>query len=116
MGEILAVSLVGGVFFPLSDSHEKCYRFIDNVWCLHNRMDADMGLQRGHTEKFWGGCRLQRKWDHQTSNPPPKGIRNRVRRPTGTCNAKFKLTINPDGSRVLERSTKDGHTYVVVSS
>ncbi|KAF2672195.1 hypothetical protein BT63DRAFT_452692 [Microthyrium microscopicum] len=94
-----------------AETWAKYWPFIDNVWCLHNRLDAPMGLARGHTEKFWGGCRLQRKWDHTSSNPPAKGIRNRVRRPTGTCTAKFKLTVLPDGSRILERSTKEGHSH-----
>jgi hypothetical protein len=83
--------------------------YIDNIWCLHNRHDAIDALTNGKTNKFWGGCRLQRRWDHSNNNTPPKGMRNRVRRETGTCQAKFKLTVMPNGVHMLERSTKDEH-------
>jgi hypothetical protein len=91
------------------DSFTKCWPYIDNIWCLHNRHDAIDALTNGKTNKFWGGCRLQRRWDHSSNNTPAKGMRNRVRRETGTCQAKFKLTVMPNGMHVLERSTKDEH-------
>jgi hypothetical protein len=38
-------------------------------------------------------------------------LRNRQKRETGTCQAKFKLTVYPDGRRTLERSTKETHSH-----
>jgi hypothetical protein len=83
------------------------HSFIDNVWCLHNRQDAPAGLASGNVEKFWGGCRLQRKWNHGDANPEG---RKRTRRETGQCPAKFRLTVLPSGIRILERS-KEEHRY-----
>jgi hypothetical protein len=40
-----------------------------------------------------------------------QGVRNRNRRQTGTCQAKFKLTVMPNGTRILERSSKEIHRY-----
>lgn len=82
-------------------------RFIDNVWCLHSKQDAPSNLASGNTEKFWGGCRLQRKWKHGDVNTEG---RKRTRREPGQCPAKFRLTVHPNGVRILERS-KEGHSH-----
>jgi len=82
-------------------------RYVDNIWCLHNKHDAFKHLAVGASEKFWGGCRLARKWDHGDVNPEG---RKRKRRETGQCNAKFRLTVLPTGIRILERSGGE-HRY-----
>lgn len=82
-------------------------RFIDNVWCLHSKQDAPSNLASGNIEKFWGGCRLQRKWKHGDVNTEG---RKRTRREPGLCPAKFRLTVHPNGVRILERST-EGHSH-----
>lgn len=85
----------------------KHHRFVDNVWCLHSKQDAPSNLASGNTEKFWGGCRLQRKWKHPDVNTEG---RKRTRREPGQCPAKFRLTVHPNGIRILERS-KEGHSH-----
>ncbi|TLD37744.1 hypothetical protein E2P81_ATG03419 [Venturia nashicola] len=86
---------------------DRYWPFIDNVWCLHSKQDAPSNLASGNTEKFWGGCRLQRKWKHGDVNIAG---RKRTRREPGQCPAKFRLTVHPNGVRILERS-KEGHSH-----
>ncbi|QDS73176.1 hypothetical protein FKW77_002317 [Venturia effusa] len=85
----------------------RYWPFIDNVWCLHSKQDAPSNLASGNSEKFWGGCRLQRKWKHGEVNTEG---RKRTRREPGQCPAKFRLTVHPNGVRILERS-KEGHSH-----
>ncbi|KAE9977990.1 hypothetical protein BLS_000987 [Venturia inaequalis] len=86
---------------------DRYWPFIDNVWCLHSKQDAPSNLASGNTEKFWGGCRLQRKWKHGDVNTEG---RKRTRREPGQCPAKFRLTVHPNGVRILERS-KEAHSH-----
>lgn len=61
--------------------------------------------------KVYGGCRLNRK----THFPPPvihEKSRPRQRREGGTCKAKFRLTIWPDGRRLVER-LGEGHSHTL---
>jgi hypothetical protein len=89
---------------------EKYWPFIDNVWCLHNKGDVTAHLQNtGKTQKFWGGCRLQRIWKIADRGEKKDG-RKRVRREPGMCPAKFRVVMDEKGVRTLERS-KEGHSH-----
>ncbi|KAF1992743.1 hypothetical protein P154DRAFT_157798 [Amniculicola lignicola CBS 123094] len=86
----------------------RFWPFIDNVWCLHQRPipNPSTGIS-----KVYGGCRLNRK----TNFPPPvihENSRPRQRREGGTCKAKFRLTVYPDGRRVVER-TGEQHSHTL---
>lgn len=65
-----------------------------------------MSVKTG-VERLRGACRFNRK-----PNPQRQSLIQRKRREgTGTCPAKFKLTVHPDGSRVLERFGDTKHTH-----
>jgi hypothetical protein len=87
---------------------DRFWPFVDNVWCLHQKPHP--APSTGVT-KVYGGCRLNRK----TNFPPPalhENSRPRQRREGGTCKAKFRLTIHPDGRRVIER-TGEAHSHTL---
>ncbi|KAF2263319.1 hypothetical protein CC78DRAFT_545050 [Lojkania enalia] len=87
---------------------DRFWPYIDNVWCVHQKPNPapSTGIA-----KVYGGCRLNRK----TNFPPPvihENSRPRQRREGGTCKAKFRLTVYPDGRRVVER-TGEGHSHTL---
>jgi hypothetical protein len=87
---------------------EKFWPYIDNVWCVHQK---PQGPHPSGISKIYGGCRLIRK----TNFPPPpihENSRPRQRREGGTCKAKFRLTIYPDGKRQVER-TGEAHSHTL---
>ncbi|KAF2497059.1 hypothetical protein BU16DRAFT_560372 [Lophium mytilinum] len=87
---------------------EKFWPYIDNVWCVHQK---PQGPHPSGISKVYGGCRLIRK----TNFPPPpihENSRPRQRREGGTCKAKFRLTIYPDGKRQVER-TGEAHSHTL---
>ncbi|KAF2816405.1 uncharacterized protein BDZ99DRAFT_135581 [Mytilinidion resinicola] len=87
---------------------EKFWPYIDNVWCVHQK---PQGPHPSGISKVYGGCRLIRK----TNFPPPpihENSRPRQRREGGTCKAKFRLTIYPDGKRQVER-TGEPHSHTL---
>jgi hypothetical protein len=92
---------------------DRFWLFIDNVWCLHQKPHP--APSAGAT-KVYGGCRLNRK----TKFPPPtlhENSRPRQRREGGTCKAKFRLTVHPDGRRVIERMGEaHSHTLDYIDS
>ncbi|ORY09596.1 hypothetical protein BCR34DRAFT_602723 [Clohesyomyces aquaticus] len=84
----------------------RFWPYIDNVWCVHQKPQPSSSTG---IAKIYGGCRLNRK----TNFPPPaihEKSRPRQRREGGTCKAKFRLTIYPDGRRVVERMG-EGHSH-----
>lgn len=83
---------------------------MDNVWCLHNKGDVSAHNRTpGKAVKFWGGCRLQRMWKTADKGEKRDG-RKRTRREPGMCPAKFRVTMDANGVRTLERS-KEGHSH-----
>ncbi|KAF2473551.1 uncharacterized protein BDR25DRAFT_123822 [Lindgomyces ingoldianus] len=87
---------------------DRFWPYIDNVWCVHQKPhpSSSTGIA-----KIYGGCRLNRK----TNFPPPvihEHSRPRQRREGGTCKAKFRLTLYPDGRRVVERMG-EGHSHTL---
>ncbi|KAF2738900.1 hypothetical protein EJ04DRAFT_6917 [Polyplosphaeria fusca] len=83
---------------------DRFWPYIDNIWCVHQKPQR---TSLTGNAKVYGACRLNRK----TRDPPPgEKIRTRQRREGGTCGAKFRLTILPDGRRLLER-TGEAHTH-----
>jgi hypothetical protein len=85
---------------------DRFWPYIDNVWRIHQKPQPspETGIAR-----VYGSCRLSRK----IAYPDDDGnVRPRQRRPGGTCNAKFKLTIYPDGTRFMERSG-EGHSHTL---
>ncbi|OCK84032.1 hypothetical protein K432DRAFT_401489 [Lepidopterella palustris CBS 459.81] len=92
---------------------EKFWPYIDNVWCVHQK---PQGPHPSGISKIYGGCRLNRK----TNFPPPpvhENSRPRQRREGGTCKAKFRLTLYPDGRRVVERTGEEhSHTLEHIDS
>ncbi|KIW01833.1 uncharacterized protein PV09_06684, partial [Verruconis gallopava] len=106
----LLFDLVTPVQFD-QNAWDRYWPFIDNVWCLHNKADVSAHLPTtGKTEKFWGGCRLQRQWKQQDRDPTNSGGRKRNRRQPGQCPAKFRVVLEPNGIRTLERS-KEAHSH-----
>ncbi|KAF2103297.1 hypothetical protein NA57DRAFT_72273 [Rhizodiscina lignyota] len=85
--------------------YEKYFPYIDNVWCFHEPK-GEVSVKTG-VEKLRGACRLHRK---PNKTKPGQEARKR-REGTGTCDAKFKLTIQPDGSRILEKFGDKGHSH-----
>ncbi|KAF2795037.1 hypothetical protein K505DRAFT_18760 [Melanomma pulvis-pyrius CBS 109.77] len=87
---------------------DRFWPYIDNVWCLHQKPHPAPSTG---VAKVYGGCRLNRK----TNFPPPvlhDNSRPRQRREGGTCKAKFRLTIHPDGRRMVER-TGEAHSHTL---
>ncbi|KAF2182357.1 hypothetical protein K469DRAFT_586563 [Zopfia rhizophila CBS 207.26] len=85
---------------------DRFWPYIDNVWCVHQKPHPSPSTG---VAKVYGGCRLNRK----TNFPPPvihENSRPRQRREGGTCKAKFRLTVYPDGRRVVER-TGEMHSH-----
>jgi hypothetical protein len=78
---------------------------MSQVWTFHEpkgEVSAKTGI-----EKLRGACRFHRKANKNIVGDKPV----KRREGTGTCNAKFKLTINPDGSRILEKFGDQDHTH-----
>lgn len=87
---------------------DRFWPYIDNVWCVHQKPQPSPSTG---IAKVYGACRLNRK----TNFPLPEiheHSRPRQRREGGTCKAKFRLTIYPDGRRVVER-TGEGHSHTL---
>ena len=65
-----------------------------------------MSVKTG-VEKLRGACRFHRK---PNRSKEVQTVRKR-REGTGTCNAKFKLTVMPDGNRILEKFGDQNHSH-----
>lgn len=87
---------------------DRFWPYIDNVWCVHQK---PVTSQSTGIAKVYGACRLNRKTNFPTPEVHEKS-RPRQRREGGTCKAKFRLTIYPDGKKVVER-TGEAHSHTL---
>ncbi|KAF2204030.1 hypothetical protein GQ43DRAFT_429320 [Delitschia confertaspora ATCC 74209] len=108
---------------PVSLSHSAWsayWPYIDNTWCLHQKPSPSISTG---ISKIYGACRLHRKVRAvpplddgavlQENRIRPTTTRVRVRNKregAGSCPAKIRVTIFPDGSRILEL-TGEGHSH-----
>lgn len=76
---------------------DKVWPYIDNVWCL--RQAATRSVTTG-IAIMNGACRLHAKPPPPKPTTTPGRLRRRALR--GTCPAKFRLTVYPDGRRKVE--------------
>ncbi|KAF2866446.1 hypothetical protein BDV95DRAFT_611899 [Massariosphaeria phaeospora] len=88
---------------------DRFWPFIDNVWCVHQtpRPSPETGIGR-----VYGSCRLSRKNDSPPLDQNGDSQPRRQRRERGTCKAKFRLTLFPDGLRMAE-STGEPHSHTL---
>ncbi|KAF1985082.1 hypothetical protein K402DRAFT_117664 [Aulographum hederae CBS 113979] len=85
---------------------EKYWPFVDNVWSMHQRHHEP--AQNG-IKKEYGACRLYRRANRAHAAKRAK----KQREGTGTCPAKFRVTVYPDGLRVLERNGDEKHSHTL---
>lgn len=89
--------------------YARFWPFIDNVWCFHARQDEP---KPAAIEKMYGICRLTRRLEVPKGEdgklPKFKGSRKRG---DGMCQARFKIFLYPDGTRVIQRNGEDKHSH-----
>lgn len=89
--------------------YARFWPFIDNVWCFHVRKDEP---NPAAIEKMYGICRLTRRLEvpegEDVDLPKFKGSRKRG---DGMCQARFKILLYPDGTRVIQRNGEDKHSH-----